>query len=341
MKILVIALKVLGILLLLAVLMAGAFAGGIGTGIYYTLTPAGTFKPVRIDVAEGEPAAVVADELEKQGVIHSALLFRAALKFSGAETSIKPGSYLVDPQNNMMEILNQLEKGNFKLRLITIPEGLTVKEVARTLEKNGVAKAKDVMRASEEKVYKVNNKKLDSLEGYLLPETYDFPEEYCPGDMLEAMIKSFNKNVLPIYERRKDKLPHKLSLHQVVTLASMVEREAQVPSERPKIARVYYNRLNRGMKMECDATIQYALGKPKEILKYSDLKIKSPYNTYMYKGLPPGPIASPGIDCIRAVLNPEKHEYFFYVRNDVKDDGSHVFSRTFSEHNAAIRNYQR
>jgi len=155
------------------------------------------------------------------------------------------------------------------------------------------------------------------------------------------MIGAFNDKVVPMYEKKKKNLPYPLSLAQVVTLASLVEREAQLANERPIIATVYYNRLKKGMKLECDATIQYALGKPRHVLKYSDLRIKSPYNTYLHGGLPPGPIANPGLDSIKAVLEPERNDYLYYVRNDVKNDGSHVFSKTFNEHQAAIDKHQK
>ena len=341
MKIFITLCKVMGILLLIIILLGGAYAAGVGTGIYYSLTPAGNGKPVRIDVPEGAPAGEVAQMLEKSGVIQSAWLFKAAIKLTRSESSIKPGHYLISPGNNMMEILNQLKKGSFRMRLVTIPEGLTLKQIAALIEKKGVAGAKDVLRASEDKPFCIQGKKLDNLEGFLLPDTYDFPEEFTAADVLDRMLKAFESNAVPMYERKKDSLPGRLTLKQVVTLASMIEREAQVPSERPVIAMVYYNRLKRGMRMECDATIQYARGEHKEFLKLSDLRIDSPYNTYLHEGLPPGPIANPGIESIRAALNPTPSEYLYYVRNDIKNDGSHVFSRTFSEHNQAIRNYQK
>jgi UPF0755 protein len=159
--------------------------------------------------------------------------------------------------------------------------------------------------------------------------------------VIRVLVRAFNEIALKMYEEKKHELPVELTLHEVITLASMVEREAQVPEERPTIAMVYYNRLKKNMLLQCDATVQFALGKQKEILTYADLKIDSPYNTYLYKGLPPGPIANPGIKSIKAVLAPENNDYLFYVRNDVKNDGSHVFTRTYQEHQDAIRQYQR
>jgi UPF0755 protein len=327
--------------LVLCILLALAFGAGMGAGVYYAVTPAGSGDPVRFDVAKGTPAREVAEKLEHCGLIRSTLLFRIALVVTKSERHIKPGSYLIDPKSTMMEVLTQLKKGDYKLRLVTVPEGLVLKEVALVMEKNGVAKVQEIIDASMDRHYMIEGKKLASLEGYLLPDTYDIPRDYGAGEVLDTMVKAFERSVVPVYETRKNSLPCRLSLHQVVTLASMVEREAQVPSERPVIAMVYYNRLKKHMKMECDATIQFALGKQKMILKYSDLRVASPYNTYLHKGLPPGPIANPGLECIRAALNPSPCDYLFYVRNDVKNDGSHIFSRTFQEHNEAIRNYQK
>ncbi|MDQ7823526.1 MAG: endolytic transglycosylase MltG [Candidatus Eremiobacteraeota bacterium] len=334
-------LKVLAFILLGALLAGLGFAAGMGTGIYLSLKPSGTGPPVRLEIPKGATAGEVAAALEREGVIENRLLFRLTMKLAGAEASLKPGCYLVDPRENMMEIVNQFRKGSFRLRLVTIPEGLTLKEVAQILEKNGVAKASEVLRTAKESEFSLGGKKLPDIEGYLLPNTYDIPDFFTTKEVLETMLKAFETSVLPLYERNRGKLPYKLTLRQVVILASMVEREAQVPSERPVIAMVYYNRLRRGMRMECDATIQFALGKPRAILKLSDLKLQSPYNTYLHDGLPPGPIANPGIDCIRAAIEPARNDYLYYVRNDVKNDGSHVFSRTFAEHNEAISKYQR
>lgn len=333
--------KSLLFILLVMFVLLGIFVAGIAAGTYYILSPAGGDKPVRVKVSQGDSAAVVGRNLQNVGAIRSALAFRAAAKFTGAGADLKPGEYLVDPNQNVSQILEQLKKGYNTLRMVTIPEGLTVKQIGEVLEKNGVVSGEEFMRTAREKTFMLGGKSLKSLEGYLLPETYDLPESYKADEVIQCFLDAFERRVVPAYERKKESLPYPLSLHQVVILASMVEREAQIPEERPVIARVYYNRLKRGMNMECDATIQYALGKQKEVLKYSDLQIDSPYNTYKYAGLPPGPIANPGIDSILAVLEPANADYIFYVRNDVKNDGSHIFSKTFQEHNAAIRKYQK
>jgi UPF0755 protein len=318
-----------------------AFVAGSLWAVKFLISPVGGQKNVRIEVPQGATARQIGERLEKAGLIRSSLLFRAIVRYTGSGTTFRPGIYMISPDDNLLDILGQLKKGVGRLRLVTIPEGLTLKQVAQQLEKSGVVNAGDFLRTVEESAFKIDGKIPQSLEGYLLPETYDFPERFKSGDILKTMVDAFNTRVAPLYQDRKDSLPMKMSLGQVVTLASLVEREAKRPEERPIIASVYYNRLKKGMMLQCDATVQYALGEQKKYLKLSDLKINSPYNTYVHKGLPPGPIANPGIQSIRAVLEPKTTNYLFYVRNDVKNDGSHVFSTTFGEHNKAIKKYQK
>jgi UPF0755 protein len=283
----------------------------------------------------------VGERLERAGAIKSGLLFRLAARLTGSGSSIKPGEYSISPGKNVMEILGQLKEGGGRLRLVTIPEGLTMKQIAALLEKKGVVSARDFLDAAGKATLSIGGSVPASLEGYLLPETYDIPESYSAGDVLKTLAGDFNRKAVPLYRQNAPSLPVKMTLHQVVVLASMVEREAKVPGERPVIAAVYYNRLKKGMLLQCDATVQYALGEQKEYLTLEDLKIDSPYNTYAHKGLPPGPIANPGLDSIRATLQPEKVDYLYYVRNDVKNDGSHVFSSSYAGHRDAIRKYQR
>ncbi|MCD4785136.1 MAG: endolytic transglycosylase MltG [Candidatus Eremiobacteraeota bacterium] len=334
-------LKFIFFLFLIAVLLVVAFGAGASYSAYYILTPMGGKGPVRVDVPKGASGGLVANNLENAGLIRNGILFRIVLRTTNSEKKIKPGNYLVDPNKNMMEILHQLTKGHGKLRLVTIPEGLTINQIADLLDKKGILNRKDFVSATKSKEYQVNGKDANNLEGYLLPETYDIPKRFNADDVVERMIGEFNGLVVPEYKKRKGSLPVKLSLSKVVILASLVEREAQVPSERPVIASVYYNRLNKGMLLQCDATVQYALGKTKPVLKYSDLEIDSPYNTYKYRGLPPGPIANPGFDSIKAVLNSQKTDYLYYVRNDKKNDGSHIFTKSLAEHNRAIKKYQK
>lgn len=325
----------MGLSLIIIVLFAGA-----GLYAYHCFQGPGG-EAVQVVVPKGAVGTEIADILYRKKVVRDPRLFRAVMRFAGTENDIKPGTYTLDPSENMLDIARELVRLRQQLRLVSVPEGLTLRETAARLAENGAGDYEKLMELCLSGAFRIGEENPRSLEGYLLPDTYDFPEYYDEEQIIGTMIGAFSERFLPLYIQYKGDLPYPLSLPQLVTLASMVEREASVASERPEIAAVYYNRLKKGMKMECDATVQYALGKQKEILLYSDLKIDSPYNTYKYEGLPPGPIANPGLDALRAALRPAEHGYLYYVRNDLKNDGSHIFSRTFAEHEAAIQKYQK
>lgn len=334
-------LKGIFVTILFLLLLVAVFIAGIGTGAWYILMPVGGNKTVIVDIPQGETGSSVAVKLEKEGLIKDARLFKLVMRVTNSANDIKPGAYNLNQNMTMMEILHRIKTGEGKVRLVTIPEGLTLKEIARLLEEKKIVSGSDFLSAAANNSYFINGNKLDRIEGYLLPDTYDFPAVYNAGDMIRRLVKEFDDKAVPLYKELKGKLPRKMSMDEIVILASLIEREAQVPSERPVIASVYYNRLKKGMKLQCDATVQYALGKQKEVLTFSDLKVKSPYNTYLYEGLPPGPIANPGIESIKSALQPENTDYLFYVRNDIKNDGSHIFSKTLTEHNNAINKYQK
>lgn len=294
---------------------------------------------IEVTVPNGASGRDVAELLEKKGVIKNALVFRLGLRRYLPSGKILSGKYQFNSSDSVYTIIKQLEKGIISLNLITVPEGLTLKETAEIFDARGACTADEFIKAAKNGKFIINGKEISSVEGYLLPNTYDIPKEFTPDDILNLMLADFDKAVSPMYEEKKNALPVKLSLEQVVVLASLIEREAAVPSERDIIAGVYYNRLKQDMKLECDATIQYILGKQKEVLLYSDLEVDSPYNTYKYIGLPPGPIANPGIESIEAALAPQKHGYYFYVLNGIANNGSHVFSKTSAEHERAVRKY--
>jgi len=314
---------------------------GLGFGWFYmevTVPASEVEEAVVYHVVPGSTGRTIAADLEEKNLIVNALAFRLLLsvyeKQKGA--ALQAGYFEVDPKKDIRGVLDDLLYSSPLTRTATIPEGYVKHQVAQSLEEQGVVSSNDFGQAltSVEPGWKFPS----DLEGYLFPSTYEFPYECTGEDAVRQMTGQFQAVVEPMLE----KYPNKpLSLRDTVILASLVEREAQVASERPLIAGVYINRLNKGMKLECDATVQFALGKQKEFLLYSDLEIASPYNTYRYQGLPPGPICSPGAASLEAAFNPKKSDYLFYVRNDVKNDGSHVFGRDFSEHEANIRKYQR
>ncbi len=296
-------------------------------------------KPVPYQIKSGATGRSVASDLEDKELIVNALAFRLLLSYyerrEGA--SLRAGYFMIDPKLDIKGVLQELLDGEPLTRKATIPEGYVKKQVAQSLQEQEIVSAEEFWDAL--KVADLGWKFPQDLEGYLFPSTYEFPYECSGAQAVEQMTGQFKAVVEPMLEKYKATMP--LDLRESVILASLVEREAQVPSERPLIAGVYINRIKKGMKLECDATVQFALGKQKAVLLYSDLEIASPYNTYRYKGLPPGPICSPGAASLEAAFHPKKSDYLFYVRNDIKNDGSHVFGRNFSEHQANIAKYQK
>lgn len=296
--------------------------------------------PMVFEVSSGASGRSVAQELESKGLIRDAMAFRLLLTLKERKdgSTLRAGHFRVDPTEDIKGVLAELLDGEVLTRKATVPEGYTLEQTARSLEEQEICKGQDFWAALE------IDPELgwlfpDELEGYLFPSTYEFPWE-CTGEMaLRQMTGQFRASVEPLWKKYEKTAP--LSFKETIILASLVEREAQVASERPTIAGVYVNRIRKGMKLECDATVQYALGKQKAVLLYSDLEIASPYNTYRYQGLPPGPICSPGLASIEAAMNPKKSNFLFYVRNDIKNDGSHVFGRDFYEHENNIAKYQK
>lgn len=296
-------------------------------------------EPVPYEVKTGATGRSVAADLEEKELIVNALAFRLLLTYyeKKQHASLRAGHFMVDPKKDIKGVLDDLLHGDTLTRKATIPEGYVKRQVAEALETQDIVTAQEFGQALKEA--DLNWKFPSDLEGYLFPSTYNFPYDCTGPEAVKQMTDQFRQVVEPMMEKYKDTAP--LGLKETVILASLVEREAQVPSERPLIAGVYINRIKKGMKLECDATVQFALGKQKAVLLYSDLEIASPYNTYRYPGLPPGPICSPGAASLEAAFNPKKSDYLFYVRDDIKNDGSHRFGRDFREHEANIRKYQR
>jgi UPF0755 protein len=317
-----------------------------GAGLFWFVKeisqPANTEgEPVVFEVQPGASGRGIADELESKKLIANGLAFRLLLSYKEKKegATLRAGHFEVDPKQDIKGILDSLLEGQTLTRKATVPEGYTLEQTARSLEDQGICKGDEFWAALESDSLNLGWQFPEKLEGYLFPSTYEFPWE-CTGELaVRQMTDQFKASVEPLWVKNKATAP--LSLKETVILASLVEREAQVPSERPTIAGVYINRLKKGMKLECDATVQYALGEQKAVLLYRDLEIASPYNTYRYAGLPPGPICSPGLASIEAAMRPKKSNYLFYVRNDVKNDGSHVFGRDFYEHEANIAKYQK
>jgi UPF0755 protein len=311
----------------LVICAAGAFF------LQQIITPAGDGPSRKVSVEKGESPAQIADKLKREGLIKSPLAFRLLVRLAKVSSRLQAGKYVISPRLSTWQIIWKISRGEvIPPQKITIPEGLTSSEIVAILEKKGVFAG--IPDAREQFLRLVRER---GYEGYLFPETYEFPDTDTPDSVVERMKAQFDQVAGPLWKSRKSGLT--LEFPQVVILASMVEREARVDGERPMIAGVYYNRLEKNMTLDCDATIQFALGGVKECLTSEDLKIDSPYNTYAHPGLPPGPIANPGRESLKAAMNPASVPYLYYVLNEKKGDGSHVFSVNYKDHLRAISKY--
>ncbi len=294
-------------------------------------------RPVKVLVPDGASVARIGETLEQCGVIRSAFAFFWYVRWRDVQDKLKSGRYELSGDMTLAEIVAELERGSLDDRLrVTIPEGFTLQQIADTLDAKGLTDGKALVEiATDPKRIALLNADFplpkNSLEGYLFPDTYAFRPHTAPELVLDTFLMNFSRRVVRPYQR--DIAASGRSLHQIVTIASLIEREAKVPEDRPRIAGVLDNRLQRGMRLQVDATVLYALGHHKDQVLNSDLKVASPYNTYRHKGLPPGPIANPGLEAIKAALFPEKNDFLYYV---ARPDGSHIFTRSLAEHLAAI-----
>lgn len=296
---------------------------------------AGKGSTVTITVKPEMTAKDIGEVLFQNGVIHSATLFRMLAKVQGVENSLQTGDYALSYQMSTSDIINKMVRGETAYRLLTIPEGYTVEQIAKLLDEQGMgegAKFKSLARKFAPYDYMAQPPEIIyQAEGYVFPDTYRITPGMTEEAILQMLVANFDKKLTADMRERAKML--KLSLHQVVTLASLVEKEAKLDKERPVIAGVFFNRLKQGMPLQSCPTVQYILGYPKAELTIADTQIVSPYNTYQNPGLPPGPIASPGMAAIQAVLYPADTPYFYFV---AAKDGSHRFSKTYEEHLVAV-----
>jgi UPF0755 protein len=317
----------------------------IGATYYVTLQ----FAPVSLNhrcdkvaivtVKPGTAVSDVAATLHRQGLIRNESFFKFYAGQMGKGQQIKAGTYRISNTWPMTKILDCLITGKVDYTKVTIPEGFTVKQIKNLLA------AKNLVTAETFQA-KVNNDNFNEsflggipdgpnrLEGFLFPATYQIPDGMNEDQIIKVMLRRFGQVYTPSLQEKAQSMG--LTTREVVTLASIVEREAKIDSERSVIAAVFENRLSKGIRLESCATVEYLLGKQKAVLSYADLKIESPYNTYQHEGLPPGPIANPGLAAIKAVLYPAKVNYLYFV---ARGDGSHYFSTTLAEHEAAAKRF--
>jgi len=312
--------------------------------------PAGEGNPVSFTVQPGETTGMVAARLLEQGLIRDAELFRLYMRYQRLDRGLEAGDYELSPFMTIPQIAERLRRAQARETVVTIPEGWRMEQIAALLEEESVLPGEEFLALAREGDFAYpflgDRPPTATLEGYLFPDTYRLPAQASASDLIERMLESFDHRATQ--QMRQDITAQGLSLHQVVILASIVEREGVVREELPVIASVYRNRLDQGMKLDADPTVQYALGfqpttgewwkRPLQLEEYA--RVESPYNTYLHVGLPPGPICNPGLAAIEAVIHPAQTDYLFFVRNDVADDGSHVFSRTLEEHERNREQYQ-
>ncbi|MGI6128556.1 MAG: endolytic transglycosylase MltG [bacterium] len=323
-----------------------AFMLLLSTGINYLqpYQPHGTAS-VTIEVPPSATAAYVAQLLQEKKIIKSSLAFRLLGKFTGQEKMIKAGQYVLSPSQTPQEILLALSTGKTvdTAVKVTIPEGYTVRQMARLLADQGLTDEQDFLEIAqngdlETKYFSepVPAEVEFKWEGFFFPDTYFFSPDTSSKEIAQRMLERMDEIWAKEIQGTTD-LPVNLSPREFITMASLVEREAMVDHERPLVAAVFYNRLRQNMLLQSCATVQYLFPEAKPVLSTQDTEIPSPYNTYLHMGLPPGPIAAPGRAAIRSVLQPSDFEALYFV---AKPDGSHAFSNTFEEHLANQRKYQ-
>lgn len=328
-------------------------------GLYMQLRQADLERPasdedvqIPFRVEPGETAGMVAMRLEEAGLVRDAGLLSLYMRHQGLDARLEAGEYLLSPRMTIPEIAEALQHGRIQEATVTIVEGLRMEQVAEILEQAGVTEADGFQAVVRGEVrpeiwaqYRVLQDRPPGagLEGFLFPDTYRFPRNADPVDVARRMVERFAEQFTPEMESQAQQ--RGLSVFSVVTLASIVEREAVVPEERPLIADVFLNRLAQGMYLQADPTVQYALGYQPDTGEWwlrplpveALTEVDSPYNTYLHPGLPPGPICNPSLASMQAVLNPADTDYLFFLS---RGDGSHVFARTYEEHLENLQRYR-
>jgi UPF0755 protein len=288
-------------------------------------------------VLEGENLRQVACRLAEKELLRFPRLFMVLARVLEKDRTVQAGEYLLNSSMCPREILERLSCGATVLYRITVPEGYSVKQIASLLEQTQLADGSAVLQASRDlPLLEELGVRADSLEGYLFPDTYYFAKGHSPQTLLKTMVRQFWKS----YDSSLRDPQHASgwNLCEVVTMASIVEAEARKKEEKPLIASVLIYRLRKGMPLQCDPTVIYGLENFEGNLKREHLLVQHPYNTYEFKGLPPGPICNPGLDSLKAVLDPADTSYLYFVS---RNDGTHEFSTTLRDHNRAVQNYQK
>lgn len=326
------ALRYILILVIIGILIIG---GGLGALYFVPNTFAQDDGTQVVVIEKGQTGTEIADMLFERGLIRSTQGFKLWLYLSGTNDKLQTGHYQIPNKVTVRELISLLQEGHVESIRITIPEGYTVGDIAIVLEKNQIMKAKDFL--AEAKTYvpypymKGTKPATYPVEGFLFPSTYEIPVGATPRDVIQMMADEMNRYLTPAVKKQIQ--AQHMSIHDFVTLASIVERESLFDADRPTIAGVFKKRLAHGIPLQSDATISYVLGYAKENVTIGDTQLQSPYNTYVSKGLPPGPIANPGKKALDAVLHSENTDYLYFVADK---EGHNHFSKSYEEHLAAV-----
>lgn len=331
------------------IILASSVISVILIGVFFVIYETGPYdknngQDIVVDIPMGSTIGNIADILKENNLIKNKFIFEINFKLRNNYSNLKSGKYLLNQSLSNSDIINKLASGEMYQDgiKITIPEGSTSNEIISLLVKNELGEKSDYQKliSSPSDFYDdfefLNQKDIKTLEGFLYPSTYYFEEDAKPKDIIKEMLKLFKKNYTE--ELQKKQKERNMTLQEVVNLASIVEKEAVIDEDRPIIASVFYNRLDKDMPLQSDATLQYIFEERKKSMTYNDLKIDSPYNTYIQKGLPPTPIANPSIKSIKAVLEPSDTDYLYFVASI---DGGNVYSKTYEEHKKNVEQYRK
>ncbi len=318
-------------------------AGFLAAYALYRPYDANNPKEITFEIPSGSTTKEIAEILKDSELVRSGKLFLLIVKTSGNENNIKAGRYTLKQDMDYDQIVSKLVRGSTYVEFarITIPEGYELRQITDLLVNKGLVEREEFEKALNPSLYDysfLETVDTETLEGFLFPDTYDIPYSYGPGEIVKIFLDRFDDIMNETYKESLSDIG--FSMKELITMASIIERETKYPPERKRVSGVFHNRLNKNMRFESCATVQYALGERKQSLSYEDTAISSPYNTYRMKGLPPGPIASPGEESIVAALYPENNDYLFFYAIPGDEKGRHVFSRTYQEHLSAQSKYK-
>ena len=321
------------ILISLLILLMGFIVSYYG---FILLQPASELLDTKVEkiihIESGSTVDKIASQLKEEEIIVDPLIFKFYLQFRGLSQQLRAGHYRLSSEMTISQIIDKLVAGKMASYKLTVPEGVTVENIAQRLEKEGIKKEVflEIARKKGLKFLSRSQAEKDeiiySLEGFLFPDTYQIPYGSSAQEIVAIMVQGFKERI-EILQSEIDESAYNTA--EIITIASLIQAEGRLDNELPIISSVIYNRLDRGMKLQIDATIQYILPERKARLLYSDLKVDSAYNTYLNHGLPPGPINNPGLKAIKAALRPAETDYLYYV---AIGDGEHKFTKTYREH---------